>query len=831
MWTDDAPLETTFVGRPREVQFLTEAADDPSCRGVLVLGIAGVGKTSLLRFLARDLETAGRDVIFVSLRQYPNTEELYLHLSRLTHAHSGQSSFSPSPIHHDAHYADRLRLHGRAHTSDWARGLSDRENHIFLDSLDEFRDPARLINDLISILNTTANTLKFYISSRVISDVKYLTDSSIRILNLTPFSQAEARHYLDISFHKLGLHSGLPNTTIDALAAYSHGNPLFLTLFLRLASKVDLSRIVAEPHEGIEGIVGELISLIITDHYVAFEPNFKVTLDQLFYVMSGFAEYVTRIDFLTELLGTRVVNFILSRSSDLITLEEGRTSGTISFPHVIIKEHFRERFLTECPFDAHALAFGAEEAERDNKLGAGSVSPPILTEVVSGNKSIILGDRGSGKSALVQFLKSRTRGKTLQDISNGGDKTEFIIPNPEFVIVVKKYQLSNKAEQLTADLYKEIWLLYFAENLARYVWRTIGETASTRRLIRRFLLRQNAEFLRAAEVTRIGRTFVWLAEHLQAKVNLSLLGIPITFEASGKDLGRRVIDLSEVLNALNQVCNIEGKHINIVLDKLDEIHKYNRTEQEKVIQGLFLAEGYFANFTNMKVIILLRTDLYEIYNIEEKNKHVGRSVRLTWDINDLYRMMMARVSTNKQLGQLASILARESDDDILANRARLKLLFPERVDERPISECLEAHLSNARRQISPRQIVLLLLCLREAMLLTPKRGSALPMFEEHQLDAALDRVSQLSFDELIDDFRIGRTFLRNCRAGNIFKVSLEEARALADAADGDINEQLNRLEELGVLERAVGEGDGGKRESVLHVPLLYRRCWPTHETY
>jgi hypothetical protein len=128
-------------------------------------------------------------------------------------------------------------------------------------------------------------------------------------------------------------------------------------------------------------------------------------------------------------------------------------------------------------------------------------------------------------------------------------------------------------------------------------------------------------------------------------------------------------------------------------------------------------------------------------------------------------------------------------------------------------------------------MVLLLLCLREAMVMMPKRGSPLPMFEEHQLRTALDRISQLSFDELIDDFRIGRTLLRNCRVGNIFRVSAEQAKALADSAEGDINEQITRLEELGVLERVVGEGADGKRESFFNIPPLYRRCWPKHDTH
>jgi hypothetical protein len=112
------------------------------------------------------------------------------------------------------------------------------------------------------------------------------------------------------------------------------------------------------------------------------------------------------------------------------------------------------------------------------------------------------------------------------------------------------------------------------------------------------------------------------------------------------------------------------------------------------------------------------------------------------------------------------------------------------------------------------------------MIQMPKRGSPLPVFEEHHVQRALDFISKLSFDELLDDFRIGRTLLRNSRAGNIVKMSLEQAKAIASAEDGDVNEQLTRLERLGVLERVVGAEKDGKFEPSFQFPPLYTRCWP-----
>jgi hypothetical protein len=90
----------------------------------------------------------------------------------------------------------------------------------------------------------------------------------------------------------------------------------------------------------------------------------------------------------------------------------------------------------------------------------------------------------------------------------------------------------------------------------------------------------------------------------------------------------------------------------------------------------------------------------------------------------------------------------------------------------------------------------------------------------------MDQLSEFSFKELIDDFRVARVFLGNCRAGKIDGFKLEEVTALFGADDGPISLQIHQLERLGFLERVVIENQSsGAQSGEFRVPPIFTRCW------
>jgi hypothetical protein len=68
-----------------------------------------------------------------------------------------------------------------------------------------------------------------------------------------------------------------------------------------------------------------------------------------------------------------------------------------------------------------------------------------------------------------------------------------------------------------------------------------------------------------------------------------------------------------------------------MLDRIDETFKYDRAKQEAVVQALLQAEARVSLFDAIGLAVFLRTDLFELYDIQEKNKLVSRTLTLDWE--------------------------------------------------------------------------------------------------------------------------------------------------------------------------------------------------------
>ncbi len=88
----------------------------------------------------------------------------------------------------------------------------------------------------------------------------------------------------------------------------------------------------------------------------------------------------------------------------------------------------------------------------------------------------------------------------------------------------------------------------------------------------------------------------------------------------------------------------------------------------------------------------------------------------------------------------------------------------------------------------------------------------------------MTRLSDLSFSEVVNDFKVAPTFVLNCRAGKLTGFTLEEVKQLFDEAEGRTGDQVRLLERLGFLERVV-EQRGVETTSLFRIPRLYTRCW------
>jgi hypothetical protein len=161
-------------------------------------------------------------------------------------------------------------------------------------------------------------------------------------------------------------------------------------------------------------------------------------------------------------------------------------------------------------------------------------------------------------------------------------------------------------------------------------------------------------------------------------------------------------------------------------------------------------------------------------------------------------------------------------------RAGLEVLFPPEIEGQPVDRWLIDSLRNGNGQVSPRLAILLLVLAQQNAARPDDVVSALPLFSAAEVSKVMTKLSDLSFSEVINDFKVAPSFVQNLRAGKLETFALADVRDLFEEAEGKISDQVRLLEGIGFLERIVRERSteaGTVRESLFRIPRLYARCW------
>ena len=233
-------------------------------------------------------------------------------------------------------------------------------------------------------------------------------------------------------------------------------------------------------------------------------------------------------------------------------------------------------------------------------------------------------------------------------------------------------------------------------------------------------------------------------------------------------------------------------------------------------------EGRVSLLECIELVVFLRTDLFELYDIQEKNKLVSRTLTLDWSEEEWLQVLVRRVFANEPFQRLA-VRLRDADGAI-ETRTALEVLFPSEIEGQPIDRWLIDSLRNGNGDISPRLAILLLYISRDLSANLEHVVSTLPLFSAEAVGKAMTKLSDLSFLEVVNDFKVAPSFVLNCRAGKLYDFSMHEVENLFNEAEGKISDQVRLLERLGFLERVVQKGGSGAK-SLFRIPKLYTRCW------
>lgn len=541
----------------------------------------------------------------------------------------------------------------------------------------------------------------------------------------------------------------------------------------------------------------------------------KVLLEVISAYVSVSVDTLSRV---TGLGRDYVINFVRNHSS-LGFFDAER----LGFLHESLRDGVVRGML---PSDFHPglLRFGDEAAERDSLLDfdSGYMVRPDFDLILSGIKTIVLGDRGAGKSATFRKLDSvsvNPRDGCLVIVGTASDPASFL------------QQMSADGQGSSADRFKAIWLLYCAALAAKYLHPLVDVNANHKYLRSCYAILRNVGW--AAAIRNEGlwsQMWAWMRSYAPTSVKFTVGAVTIApswSEAGSKSVHGRV-SVTDFLKETDRILTSMQKSLLIVFDQIDEPYKYERTVQEALIQGLFLGEALLSQTRAIRTLVLLRTDLFEIYDIQEKNKFVSRMIRLDWTKSELLALMRARLCGNDALVGVCALSDTIDARTGLGAEVVLRSAFPEEVEGQPFVQWLTEGLQTGNHRISPRQIILFLNLARDSLEKDARRAAVpvtLPIFSRKNASDAMTAISELSYQEVISDFRVAPGFVRSCRAARLTEFDFEDVQSLFEANDGDVLLQIERLERLGFIERLVDRRDSGELVSRFQIPRLFTRCW------
>ncbi|GAB2927350.1 P-loop ATPase, Sll1717 family [Streptomyces mayteni] len=301
------------------------------------------------------------------------------------------------------------------------------------------------------------------------------------------------------------------------------------------------------------------------------------------------------------------------------------------------------------------LHFGREDAERDVTDGlllrGAFLSTNASRAALSGRKMLIIGRKGSGKSAIRMHL--------MADGVHPGGKI-LITPDDAAGDEIRRFELQGLAADSAKSL---IWRYVFAVHAARHLVAHAKEAHGRRpdsvKSLHRFL-KHNDEL---PSITRLTQG----ARGLQTTLSLEAFGVGAGLElAQSPSEGARASRQLEVVEdgvaqAFTDLnCAASHRPLLFLVDQLEQIWSADPDSNSMLI-GLLLAAKHVAQCYGQAVrcLLFLRSDIYDSLSFGEGDKFHGDELRIAWTGEALRELALARARASTGPGLTAATLWRE----------------------------------------------------------------------------------------------------------------------------------------------------------------------------
>lgn len=292
------------------------------------------------------------------------------------------------------------------------------------------------------------------------------------------------------------------------------------------------------------------------------------------------------------------------------------------------------------------LYFGKDDAESDIAKGgllkAGFLRTAAFEEALSGTKSLIIGRKGAGKSAICLMLQA-----TLSQ----EQRVCLVTPDEISADEIRRFQLPGIQPTQSKQL---LWRYVFSIQIAKYLI-SIGKNKSTPSAdlqhllatVRRFLVDNNE-----VDDLSIVERFWRVVERLKGSISLEAFGAKIGAGLEAPSSGIRINNCLELIeNNLSKLADAlrideSSESLYLLVDQIERIWS-NDSDSDTMVVGVLLASKFVhSKWPWARCVVFLRADIYEKLQFADRDKFRGDEFHINWDQKQLLQLLEARAGAS-----------------------------------------------------------------------------------------------------------------------------------------------------------------------------------------
>lgn len=302
--------------------------------------------------------------------------------------------------------------------------------------------------------------------------------------------------------------------------------------------------------------------------------------------------------------------------------------------------------------DLESFNFGNIEANDDELLLDSICRTASIIEFLGGKKSIVLGEKGTGKTAIFRLIKENKL--TFQQ--KNGCKNLVITVDDNFQYKNIKGKILKLINTDTEDIgyqYQVVWELFLFYKVLQGIQnldiRLSDLLLEAKKLVGNVLNTNGIDSFLKNKTTFSVKLYNADSFFLP-EASISSEPINLDCDVQGISVEKLEIDLDKYKAEADKFLKENNYNAIVLIDRLDEFVSKSSTQvQDELLQALIAVDREYGKYKNIDIKFFLRDDLFEqlsFENIGGFDKVVSKKVNLKWTPENTREFISKRIISN-----------------------------------------------------------------------------------------------------------------------------------------------------------------------------------------